>query len=479
MLLVHFLSPGQGRAGIPLEFLHRLIRQAELPCLFVSLGKLVQGILRFVTGNGGLEVGYGLFGPMDPQIGPSQGGLRGREIGIEPHGLLQPGNRLVVRTHRLQRITQFEQDLCRTRVGLGEPGKEGFSLVEIVVHPKGAGQSLLQAAVSRRKFQGLTPLLRGVVIIVVLQISLRHQFVNFGGGGQRHQMMKSVERELLVSARLPEERRRRAIPVGARQQCGARPLRYIVELRNAKGRSAGPSNLAVVLAGEAPAPIANLTAEVRKQGVVLHWAPVTEQVSSAVRLHRKLLTPPAAKPHEGLLAPSPEPVEQNLLVDSCAPEGRAGDCRAVDKDIRSGQSYEYRAQRVARVTVDGKTLELAGELSAPVRIEAQDIFPPEVPTGLAAVATIGDTQSQNAPQDAIDLSWQPVPDANLAGYIVYRQEGDAPWQRISPIEPFLGPAFHDAQVQPGHTYRYSVSAIAQNGHESPRSADTEETVPNP
>jgi len=258
-----------------------------------------------------------------------------------------------------------------------------------------------------------------------------------------------------------------------------RPLSYFVELRNRNGRSAGLSSAADVLAGEAPAPVTRLTAEVRKQGVVLRWAPVSEQESSAVRLHRKLLTPPAAKPHEGLLAPQPEPAEQSLLVDSCAPEGRPGDCRALDKQIRSGQSYEYRAQRVARVIVDGKTLELAGELSAPVRVEAADIFPPAVPTNLAAVATAIESGAQNASPFAIDVSWQPVAEADLVGYAVYRREGDGAWKRISLAEPLVPPAFRDMQVLVGRTYRYAVSAIGQNGHESARSEEAEESVPNP
>src|ERR1039458_8901397 len=194
-----------------------------------------------------------------------------------------------------------------------------------------------------------------------------------------------------------------------------RPLSYSVELRNGNGRSAGPSNGAVVLAGEAPAPVANLSAEVRKTGVVLRWTPLlaAAQESSAIRLHRKLLNPPTAKAkqgQQGLLAPALEPVEENLLVDSCAPEAGKGGCRALDSSIRFGQVYEYRAQRVARVAVEGKTLELAGELSAPVRVEALDVFPPAVPTGLAAVATTG----ENGAGNAIDLSWQPVTDADLA-----------------------------------------------------------------
>jgi hypothetical protein len=254
-----------------------------------------------------------------------------------------------------------------------------------------------------------------------------------------------------------------------------RPLTYFVELKNFRGRSAGLSNAGVVLAGQAPAPVAGLSASVRKQGVVLRWNPDSE--TTALRLHRKLLTPqPESKPQaqSGLLAPAPEPLEQNLLVEQAG----AGLDRALDKDIRFGQVYEYRAQRVARVTAGGKPLELLGELSAPVRVEVLDIFPPDVPTGLAAVATA----AQASAQASIDLSWQPVTDADLAGYIVYRREAGEPnqsWQRISPPEPLVGPAFHDAGVQPGHTYHYSVASVSQSGHQSERSAETEETVPNP
>jgi hypothetical protein len=258
-----------------------------------------------------------------------------------------------------------------------------------------------------------------------------------------------------------------------------RPLSYFVELENRNRRSAGLSNPAHILAGGAPPPVDGLSAEVRKQGVTLHWTATAGQTSTSIRLHRKLLTPPAAKPHAGLLAPQPERLEENLLVDSCAPKGAVDFCRALDKKIRFGQTYEYRAQRVARVTVAGKTLELAGELSASVRVEALDIFPPEAPTNLAAVAIAGENGAAPAAQYAIDLSWQPVAEEDLAGYAVYRREGDASWQRISPAEPLVPPAFRDAHVQPGHTYRYAVSAIDQGGHESARSTETEETVPNP
>jgi len=227
----------------------------------------------------------------------------------------------------------------------------------------------------------------------------------------------------------------------------------------------------VVLAGEAPAPVTGLTAKVSKAGVTLRWTAAQEPAPSAIRLHRKLLTPPAAKPAQGLLAPQPEALEQNLLV---AAEGRAPD-RALDREIRFGQVYEYRAQRVARIPVDSQTLELAGPLSAAVRVEAMDVFPPAVPTGLAAVATAADATSKAS----IDLSWQPGTDADLAGYAVYRREAEGAWKRISPAQPVAGPAFHDAEVEAGHSYSYAVTAIDLGGHESDRSAEAQEAVPNP
>jgi len=75
-----------------------------------------------------------------------------------------------------------------------------------------------------------------------------------------------------------------------------RVLNYSVELVNRKGRSAGLSNSAAVLAGEAPPAIENLTAQMRKDGVLLHWASAPPESSPvAVRLVRRLLTPPAKK----------------------------------------------------------------------------------------------------------------------------------------------------------------------------------------
>jgi hypothetical protein len=250
-----------------------------------------------------------------------------------------------------------------------------------------------------------------------------------------------------------------------------RVLRYYVELKNKHGRSAGLSDAAAVLAGQAPAALTGLRAEVRKDGVVLRWKPADE--AAEVRLRRTLVTPPMSTPKDGPLARPAQPAEQNLWID--ASKARAGG--AIDTHIEFGNTYEYQAQRVVHVPVEGETLELDGPLSPPVRIEALDTFPPAVPTGLAAVATARDPST--GAEASIDLSWEPDTEADLAGYEVYRREDATPWERISGDQPLIGPAYHDAHVLPGHTYRYAVSAVDQAGHESERSVEAAETVPEP
>jgi len=253
-----------------------------------------------------------------------------------------------------------------------------------------------------------------------------------------------------------------------------RALTYFVELVNRKSRSAGLSNGAVVLAGEAPLAIESLTAEMSKEGVLLRWAPAPAESSPvAVRLVRRLLTAPEKKSDQSPLAQPAEPLVQTLLVE---PSARSD--RTLDTNIRFGETYEYRAQRVARVTVGGSTLELAGPLSLPLRIDAVNVFPPSAPKGLAAVASAG----ENGSGPAIDLSWLPGAEPNLSGYNVYRRDSaatDSNWQRISPAQPVVGPGYHDPNVQPGHTYAYSVTAIDQDGRESARSVEASDTVPGP
>jgi len=256
-----------------------------------------------------------------------------------------------------------------------------------------------------------------------------------------------------------------------------RPLTYYVELLNKNGKSAGMSNAATVAAGEAPGGVQGLDAQIQKIGVVLHWnAALDGPASTAIRLQRRLITPagistpaPQIKGAQGVIGQAPEPAEQNLLVEV---KDRA-EVGAVDKNIRFGQTYEYRAQRVLRANVGGAELELDGPFSPPVTVEAKDVFPPAAPKGLAAVAVAATTSIAAG----VDLSWEPNTESDLAGYVVYRRENDGDWERVSPTVLLPGPGYHDAHVQAGHTYEYAVTAVDQSGHESLQSAPAKDTVP--
>jgi hypothetical protein len=257
-----------------------------------------------------------------------------------------------------------------------------------------------------------------------------------------------------------------ALRTGSPRQIG-----YFVDLRNTKGRSAGLSNELALLAGAAPGAVEELTAEVRTDGVALRWR---QGEATAVRLHRRLLTPERKASPGGLMSAPTELPVQDLLVSAADVAAKAGalDETARDGGARFGQSYEYTAQRVIQIQAGGKTLELAGAICAPVKVDVIDVFPPAVPAGLAAVYV---------PEDkSMDLSWQPDTEPDMAGYIVYRAAaGETEWKRVSPAQPVATPAYRDATVQAGQSYRYAVSAIDLTGHESKRSAETSESVPIP
>jgi fibronectin type 3 domain-containing protein len=105
-----------------------------------------------------------------------------------------------------------------------------------------------------------------------------------------------------------------------------------------------------------------------------------------------------------------------------------------------------------------------------VKVFAHDVFTPAVPSGLQAVYS-GPGQAS-----FIDVIWAPVADADLEGYNIYRREASAAPLKMN-SQPVKSPAFRDAQVAPGKTYLYSVSAVDQRGNESQRSEESSETVP--
>ena len=235
-----------------------------------------------------------------------------------------------------------------------------------------------------------------------------------------------------------------------------RPLIYTVQLQNRAGRTAGPSNTAITATCAAPPSIANLQAHAQPDGIVLTWTP--ESVPATIRIERKLVD--KTTPQKS----SPLPPEQTLEF-SGPDEGRV-----FDRDAALDHTYTYTAQRIAKLTLQSKSVEVASPPGDSITVDARDVFAPATPSGLQAVA---DTEAHS-----IDISWQPDTETDLSGYTVYRRDAGTTAEpaRISPpAQPEA--SFRDTTAQPGHTYEYSVSAIDHDGNESPRSPEVEESLP--
>jgi hypothetical protein len=277
-------------------------------------------------------------------------------------------------------------------------------------------------------------------------------------------------------------------------------LAYRVEILNSHGRSAGPSQEAFVASGAAPPPIEQLRATPARDGAVLEWQP--KDPPTAVELDRLPVGPngvviepplkttskssksatkmPAAQSSKPAPTESPKPLQltpptpvEIKLRSPIQPTDAGG---TIDHTVQMGQSYQYTAQRIRIVTLDGHTLELRSAVSLPVTMQMRDIFPPRAPSGLEA-APGGVTAADRS----IDLSWSPNTEPDLAGYIVYRQEIDAKGEaagtaaRLNPT-PVVGPAYRDQTAVAGHRYAYRVTAVDTAGNESVPSDPVQETL---
>jgi hypothetical protein len=171
----------------------------------------------------------------------------------------------------------------------------------------------------------------------------------------------------------------------------------------------------------------------------------------------------------------PAPIEVKLRTP-VQPTDTGG---TIDHTAQAGETYRYTAQRVRSISLNGHTLELRSAASPPVTVVMRDTFPPHVPSGLEAVPG-----GATAADRSIDLSWTPDTDADLAGYIVYRQEVDEKGivagtaTRLN-LTPVAGPAYRDQTAMAGHRYAYRVSAVDTAGNESAPSAEVQETLREP
>lgn len=220
-----------------------------------------------------------------------------------------------------------------------------------------------------------------------------------------------------------------------------------------------------------PAAPEGFTASLQKQGVLLRFS-----------LPQALLSPPPSPP------PSPAPTAPNPAPSSASatpppqspspgvviyrrdPKGDygfpvSGDTVTTpffeDRTVAAGEAWCY----VARTAISRDPLVESGN-SAEACVTVKDVFAPEPPTGVSLLVL----------PDAVEVSWSPSPEGDLARYHVYRALGGTEPQllgELSAEERIL----RDTDLIHGQPYTYRVTAVDRDGNESEPSAPVECRLP--
>ena len=129
----------------------------------------------------------------------------------------------------------------------------------------------------------------------------------------------------------------------------------------------------------------------------------------------------------------------------------------IDAAVVIGKRYEYTVQAVLG--------NAESPASAIATIAATDVFPPAVPTGLTALASL----------NSIELGWERNGESDLSHYRIYRGEGDA---QLMPIADRVeSPAYSDKQISSGKVYRYAVAAVDTAGNEGAQTPPVQAVAP--
>lgn len=255
-----------------------------------------------------------------------------------------------------------------------------------------------------------------------------------------------------------------------------RPITYDIIALNKHGKSAGPSNPAISMAGAAPVRVENLSATMEARGVLLRWQKAILEPGTSIRLERTLLTPPP--PSRPDISGAQEPTKQRLEVPLGPDHTDPG--LALDRSIAFNRKYRYVALRLIQKKNGAQLLQAVSLASEPLIVNTRDTFPPAAPTGLAAVP-VSAAINNGAPE--IDLSWSANTEPDFAQYLVFRQDASAANARFvqigpeDPKNPIVAPAFRDLHVQPGEEYIYYVVAVDGSGNRSVKSSNVAATVP--
>ncbi len=209
--------------------------------------------------------------------------------------------------------------------------------------------------------------------------------------------------------------------------------RYAIRLVNERKRASDLSNTVSTSARPVPAPPRNLRAGVEKGRIILTWDPPTTDMFGGT------------------------PIEvSGYIVNG---QSKTTGPRFEDPDFKFGEEKRYTVQAIGQ---EQAPLALSVPSEA-FSVRPEDKFGPDAPANLAGLSTGGKVQ----------LVWEPSPDADLKGYIVYRGSDPATVQKLAEVPTN---SFTDQSLTVGSTHHYSVSGVDTAGNEGPRSEPVAVTV---
>jgi hypothetical protein len=256
------------------------------------------------------------------------------------------------------------------------------------------------------------------------------------------------------------------LPVDMQRQDPAAEVTYAVEVLNRNARGAGLSNRVHVPAIVTLPPPNDFSAELTGDGVVLSWTSAGESLQVAAQSPAN-----ATGPQVRYRVYRRDEGSGKDAIAGEVPLGDRGRIHFTDSGFEWEKTYLYWITAVSMIQRSDTEVQVEGDDSQPVRIVAHDTFPPSVPAGLQA-AYSGEGQ-----KPFIDLIWAPVPNADLAGYNIYRSEGEGTAAVKLNSELVKSPSYRDSAVTSGKAYTYTVSALDVRGNESRQSEGTSESVP--
>jgi hypothetical protein len=275
--------------------------------------------------------------------------------------------------------------------------------------------------------------------------------------------------ELLQGREIPIQTRgtESSVPMVAPSEPRVLRRFYLAVPFSERGRNGPPGAQAEVVLTAMPDPPTDLRATYGPSGVSLTWepsggllgylldtalppepAPVDAQQPAAPPAAVDPEVPPGPTtyniyrdlaPDPFVLPPPPTPPWMALAPIPMNPAPLAATTAADSVEFGRSRCYVVRALRGVA----------ASEASPRTCIVPVDVFPPAVPTGLAAVPSEG----------GISLIWEPNADLDLGGYLVLRREARDATLRLLTAAPIGEARYRDTTVEPGARYSYSVVAV--------------------